>query len=298
MPVPKGPNVIVFDVNETLLDLTTLVPVFDRIFGKAEKMREWFAQLILYSQAMTLSGLYAPFGELASATLRMIGETSGVHIADDDVHDLMHGVQSMPVLPDVVPALGPTSSGRLPSSDAHELRTGHLSNTARKSGDFDLLRAQLQRPRGRALQARAGMLRYGRQRPRRTSVRSLHRGLPPVGHNWRPGGRMSGGADKATRQCSSSRAKRAPTGYCRGRHARLCRRGNREMGTYQRCLKHGRYHQLAVVWNSSNYEQSLPGQLDVCFRVKAKLTSMADSGRVVIAASGPIPIEPKMNRTA
>lgn len=106
MPVPKGPNVIVFDVNETLLDLTTLVPVFDRIFGKAEKMREWFAQLILYSQAMTLSGLYAPFGELASATLRMIGETSGVHIADDDVHDLMHGVQSMPVLPDVVPALG------------------------------------------------------------------------------------------------------------------------------------------------------------------------------------------------
>lgn len=105
MPEPKGPNVIVFDVNETLLDLTTLVPVFDRVFGNAEKMREWFAQLILYSQAMTLSGLYAPFGEIASATLRMVGETSGAHVADDDVDDLMRCMQSMPVLPDVVPAL-------------------------------------------------------------------------------------------------------------------------------------------------------------------------------------------------
>lgn len=105
MPEPKGPNVIVFDVNETLLDLTTLVPVFHRVFGNADKMREWFAQLILYSQAMTLSGLYAPFGQLASATLRMIGETSGAQIADEDVDDLMRRVQSMPVLPDVVPAL-------------------------------------------------------------------------------------------------------------------------------------------------------------------------------------------------
>ena len=105
MPETKGPNIIVFDVNETLLDLTTLVPVFDRVFGNADKMREWFAQLILYSQAMTLSGLYAPFGALASATFRMVGETSGVHIADADVDDLMRRVQSMPVLPDVVPAL-------------------------------------------------------------------------------------------------------------------------------------------------------------------------------------------------
>jgi 2-haloacid dehalogenase len=102
---PKAPSVIVFDVNETLLDLTTLVPVFDRVFGKAEKMREWFAQLILYSEAMTLSGLYAPFGELASATLRMIGETSGVHVGDDDVDDLMRRLQSMPALPDVGSAL-------------------------------------------------------------------------------------------------------------------------------------------------------------------------------------------------
>ena len=49
---------IVFDVNETLLDITTLEPLFERVFGDPTVLREWFAQLILYSQTMTLSGLY------------------------------------------------------------------------------------------------------------------------------------------------------------------------------------------------------------------------------------------------
>jgi 2-haloacid dehalogenase len=59
-----SPSIIVFDVNETLLDITTLDPLFDRVFGDRSVLREWFAQLVLYSQTMTLSGLYTPFGEL------------------------------------------------------------------------------------------------------------------------------------------------------------------------------------------------------------------------------------------
>ncbi|KKN71153.1 hypothetical protein LCGC14_0423930 [marine sediment metagenome] len=46
--------IIVFDVNETLLDITTLAPLFSRVFGDSTVLREWFAQLILYSQKMTL----------------------------------------------------------------------------------------------------------------------------------------------------------------------------------------------------------------------------------------------------
>lgn len=40
---------VVFDVNETLLDLTTMEPTFERIFGDKGAMRFWFANLILYS---------------------------------------------------------------------------------------------------------------------------------------------------------------------------------------------------------------------------------------------------------
>ena len=39
---------IVFDVNETLLDLTTMEPPFERIFRDHGAMRFWFANLIMY----------------------------------------------------------------------------------------------------------------------------------------------------------------------------------------------------------------------------------------------------------
>jgi 2-haloacid dehalogenase len=99
------PSIIVFDVNETLLDLTTLEPFFERVFGDAAVMREWFSQLILYSQALTISGVYTPFGELAAGALRMVGETSGIAVQDTDIEELGRRLVSMPALPDVNPAL-------------------------------------------------------------------------------------------------------------------------------------------------------------------------------------------------
>ena len=69
-----GPNLLVFDVNETLLDIEVLQPFFLRLYGDAAIMREWFAQLILYSQALSLAGIYKPFGELGAGVLRMVGE--------------------------------------------------------------------------------------------------------------------------------------------------------------------------------------------------------------------------------
>ena len=51
---------IVFDVNETLLDLQTLEPTFERIFGEKGAMRLWFANFIMYSAALTVAGCYVP----------------------------------------------------------------------------------------------------------------------------------------------------------------------------------------------------------------------------------------------
>ena len=36
---------IVFDVNETILDLRTMEPTFERIFGDKRDMRLWFCEL-------------------------------------------------------------------------------------------------------------------------------------------------------------------------------------------------------------------------------------------------------------
>lgn len=64
--------VLVFDVNETLLDIDALKSFFQSIFGQPNRMREWFAQLILYTQALSLSGRYAPFEALGGGVLRML----------------------------------------------------------------------------------------------------------------------------------------------------------------------------------------------------------------------------------
>jgi len=68
-------------------------------------MRDWFAQLILYSEALTLSGIYVPFGEIAAGTLRMVGETSGVAVNDADVDEMTALIGAMPAQPNVAPAL-------------------------------------------------------------------------------------------------------------------------------------------------------------------------------------------------
>ena len=60
---------VVFDVNETLLDLETMTPIFERIFRQKEAMRLWFANLILYSEALTLARAYVPFTDIGGAVL-------------------------------------------------------------------------------------------------------------------------------------------------------------------------------------------------------------------------------------
>ncbi len=79
---------VVFDVNETLLDIDVLEPLFERLFGEKGRKREWFAQLILYSEALSLTGNYLPFGELGSGLLRMLGQIHGVAITDAHVSEL------------------------------------------------------------------------------------------------------------------------------------------------------------------------------------------------------------------
>ncbi len=101
----ESASIIVFDVNETLLDITTLEPLFARLFGDRSSLREWFAQLILYSQTMTLSGLYIPFGELAAGVLRMVASIHGTAIAASDIDELKQRMNTMPAHPDVAPAL-------------------------------------------------------------------------------------------------------------------------------------------------------------------------------------------------
>src|ERR1700733_15909113 len=96
---------IVFDVNETLLDLETMNPIFDRIFGDKSAMRLWFANLILYSEALTLAKVYVPFTDIGGAVLQMLADTRGIRITAADKKELTDNFATMPPHPEVPAAL-------------------------------------------------------------------------------------------------------------------------------------------------------------------------------------------------
>ena len=101
----RAAPILVFDVNETLLDLTTLEPLFESLFGERRAMREWFAELVSYAQTLTLAGYYRPFNEVAAAALRLRGEVAGVSITQADCQALGAAVGAMPAVDDAAPAL-------------------------------------------------------------------------------------------------------------------------------------------------------------------------------------------------
>lgn len=105
MSTQPSPAILVFDVNETLLDIDTLTPLFTRLFDDASILREWFAQLVLYSQTLTLSGIYTPFGELGVAALKMTANIHGISLSNADIDELKQRMSTMPAHKDVLPAL-------------------------------------------------------------------------------------------------------------------------------------------------------------------------------------------------
>ena len=71
-------------------------PTFQRIFGEKSAMRLWFANLIMYSAALTVAGCYVPFTEIGSAVMKMLADTLDIKIDDADKEELKEKFSTMP----------------------------------------------------------------------------------------------------------------------------------------------------------------------------------------------------------
>jgi 2-haloacid dehalogenase len=96
---------LVFDVNETLLDLSALAPQFEGVFGDAAFLTEWFNQVILHAMGLTLANAYRPFGEVGMAALQMMAEAEGVELEEDEARRIAGGLRTLPPHPEVPGAL-------------------------------------------------------------------------------------------------------------------------------------------------------------------------------------------------
>jgi 2-haloacid dehalogenase len=89
------PAVVIFDVNETLSDLTPLAARFEQAGAPAELASTWFASTLRDGIALAVSGSYADFREVGRANLLQLLPTPE---AADHVLD---GFAALPVHPDV-----------------------------------------------------------------------------------------------------------------------------------------------------------------------------------------------------
>jgi 2-haloacid dehalogenase len=108
------PTVIAFDVNETLLDLRALDPLFARVFGDAALRPQWFAQMLQLSFVGGLTGAYVDFTTAQHAALRMLASRTGADLSDRSAAEIVGGMSSLPPHPEVPAALARLRLSGLP----------------------------------------------------------------------------------------------------------------------------------------------------------------------------------------
>ncbi|HEY7172743.1 MAG TPA: haloacid dehalogenase type II [Vicinamibacterales bacterium] len=126
----KPPAVLAFDVNETLLDLSALDPLFASAFGRAGVRTSWFLTMQGVWMAGTLTGRFVPFDRVAGAALEITAAREGVTLTAELRTAVVKGMERLPAFPEVAPALA--------ALDAAGVRLAALTNSTNR-----MARAQL-----------------------------------------------------------------------------------------------------------------------------------------------------------
>ena len=99
----SGPSVVVFDVNETLSDLTGMERRFEEVGAPGSLSPLWFASVLRDGFALTAVGANARFADIGADLLRGLLPRAGV-VGDIDtaVDQVMAGFSALSLHPDVV----------------------------------------------------------------------------------------------------------------------------------------------------------------------------------------------------
>ncbi|HET7929263.1 MAG TPA: haloacid dehalogenase type II [Actinomycetota bacterium] len=125
-------RVLVFDVNETLLDLSALREPFSRAFGDPAPMGEWFVRLLHGSLVATLTDTYDDFATIARRALEAVAKRKGrdLHVAERDT--ILGTMFELPARSEVPDALSRLRSAGFPlatlTNSSHEMVQAQLAH--------------------------------------------------------------------------------------------------------------------------------------------------------------------------
>lgn len=98
-------QVLVFDVNETLLDLQALDPLFADLLGDPALRPQWFASMLQLSFVGGLTGQYVDFSTAQRGALQMTAARAGKKLSTGEVETVVDAMRRLPPHSDVLPAL-------------------------------------------------------------------------------------------------------------------------------------------------------------------------------------------------
>ncbi len=131
---------IVFDVNETLLDLAPVRSWFTSRFGDEPDAAMWFGELLRLSFVSAATDQYAPFPELATSALATSAGRYGASIGDGDMSHIAGVLTTLPPHPDVTEGPRPPWWFRVQAHRTHQLTARDGQDAIGERGDCRSLR--------------------------------------------------------------------------------------------------------------------------------------------------------------
>ena len=99
------PRVLLFDVNETLLDLASIKRSVNDLLLDESGATLWFSTMLHHSLVMTVSGKHADLMEVGAAVLQMLARNRDIALSTDEAKQTLSAMRALPPHPDVLPAL-------------------------------------------------------------------------------------------------------------------------------------------------------------------------------------------------
>lgn len=101
----SAPQLIAFDVNETLLSLAPIRDSLEKVFGADPPTGEWFARLLHGSLIANALNQYRPFGDIGAEALINLAARRGLKLRAEDALDVVSLMSELPLHPDVLPGV-------------------------------------------------------------------------------------------------------------------------------------------------------------------------------------------------
>jgi 2-haloacid dehalogenase len=124
-------EVLAFDVNETLLDLRALDPLFANAFGDASLRPAWFQTMLQLAFVGGLTGEYVDFTTAQHAALRVIAQRARKTLSPDAANAIVDGMRRLPPHPEVPDAL-------------RQLKAAGFRQVTLTNSPLDVARAQIE----------------------------------------------------------------------------------------------------------------------------------------------------------